>query len=163
MSRLTDLIAQAKAKDPDLGTDLEREFKILSSRRSFGLNFERHRPENVELPGRAIRKGDKVRILPPRGSTKNGDQQLWKVLGFEKTSDGKLARIEQLHVNEPEEQKVAVEDLVVVAEFRDYIYPGLISTGKVERGGDKPFLTVINGENFHALEALTFTHRGKID
>jgi adenine-specific DNA-methyltransferase len=33
----------------------------------------------------------------------------------------------------------------------------------VERGGDKPYHTVINGENFHALEALTFTHRGKID
>jgi len=38
-----------------------------------------------------------------------------------------------------------------------------VSTGKVERGGDKPFHTVINGENFHALEALTFTHRNKID
>lgn len=33
----------------------------------------------------------------------------------------------------------------------------------MERGGDKPFHTVINGENFHALEALTFTHRGKVD
>jgi adenine-specific DNA-methyltransferase len=33
----------------------------------------------------------------------------------------------------------------------------------VERGGDKPFHTVINGENFHVLEALTYTHRGKID
>ncbi|WP_197919127.1 DNA methyltransferase [Thiosulfatihalobacter marinus] len=31
------------------------------------------------------------------------------------------------------------------------------------RGGDKPFHTVINGENFHVLEALTYTHRGKID
>lgn len=51
----------------------------------------------------------------------------------------------------------------MVAEFRDYIYPGLVSTGKVERGYDKPFHTVINGENFHVLEALTFTHRGKID
>ena len=56
-----------------------------------------------------------------------------------------------------------VENLVVVAEFRDYIYPGLISTGKVERGGDKPFHTVITGENYHALEALTFTHLGKVD
>ena len=70
MSRLTDLIAQAKMKDPNLGQELEREFKVLSARRSFGLNFERHRPESVELPGRPIRKGDKVRILPPRGSTK---------------------------------------------------------------------------------------------
>jgi adenine-specific DNA-methyltransferase len=34
---------------------------------------------------------------------------------------------------------VAVADLIVVAEFKDYIYPGLVSTGKVERGDDKPF------------------------
>jgi agmatine deiminase len=62
VSRLTDLIAQAKAKDPALGSELEREFKVLSSRRSFGLNFERHRPESVELPGRPARKGDIVSI-----------------------------------------------------------------------------------------------------
>ncbi|MDP8994377.1 MAG: hypothetical protein M3N07_05230 [Pseudomonadota bacterium] len=59
--------------------------------------------------------------------------------------------------------EAAIADLVVVAEFRDFIFPGLVSTGKVERGGDKPFHTVINAENFHALKALTYTHRGKID
>ncbi|UYV38070.1 hypothetical protein N4R57_02920 [Rhodobacteraceae bacterium D3-12] len=69
MSRLTDLIAQAKGKDADLGRELEREFKALTNRRAFGLNFERHRPESVELPGRPVRKGDKVRVLPPRGET----------------------------------------------------------------------------------------------
>ena len=58
---------------------------------------------------------------------------------------------------------MAVDDLVVVAGFRDAIYPGLVSTGKVERGGDKPFHTVINGENYHTLKALTYTHRGKVD
>ena len=57
----------------------------------------------------------------------------------------------------------AVEDLVVVAEFRDPIYPGLVSTGKVERGGDKPFHAVINAENFHALQVLLYTHEGKVD
>ncbi len=163
MSRLTDLIAQAKAKDPILGQELEQEFKVLSSRRSFGLNFERHKPESVELPGRPIRKGDKVRILPPRGTTAKGDQRLWKVLKLEGAGDKKTAQLELLDTPEPEQQKVAIIDLIVVAEFKDYIYPGLVSTGKVERGGDKPFHTVINGENFHALEALTFTHRGKID
>jgi adenine-specific DNA-methyltransferase len=163
LSRLTDLISQAKAKDPALGDELEREFKFLSSRRAFGLNFERHRPESVELPGRPVRKGDKVRILPPRGTTTKGDQRLWKVLGFEKADGAMLAQLAVLKAPEPERERVAVEDLVVVAEFRDYIYPGLVSTGKVMRGGDKPFHTVINGENFHALEALTFTHRGKID
>lgn len=49
MSRLTDLIAEAKAKDPQLGDDLDREFKVLSSRLPYGLNFERHSPEAVEL------------------------------------------------------------------------------------------------------------------
>lgn len=163
MSRLTDLIAQAKAKDAALGQELEREFKALSARRSFGLNFERHRPESVELPGRPVRKGDKVHILPPRGSTAKGDQRLWKVTGFEASAAGRMARLELLNAVEGERQSVSVADLIVVAEFKDYIYPGLVSTGKVERSDGKPFHTVINGENFHVLEALTFTHRGKID
>jgi adenine-specific DNA-methyltransferase len=163
VSRLTDLIAQAKSKDPALGSELEREFKVLSSRRSFGLNFERHRPESVELPGRPARKGDKVRILPLRGLTDKGDQRLRKVLKLETIEGKKTALVELLDTFEPERQHVAVADLIVVAEFRDYIYPGLVSTGKVERGGDKPFHTVINGENFHALETLTYTHRGKVD
>lgn len=163
MSRLTDLIAQAKNKDADLGRELEREFKALASRRSFGLNFERHTPETVELPGRPIRKGDKVRILPPRGSTGKGDKRLWKVVRATKADGIRVANLVRIGTEEPEALTVPVEDLIVVAEFRDYIYPGLVSTGKVERGGDKPYHTVINGENFHALEALTFTHRGKVD
>jgi adenine-specific DNA-methyltransferase len=163
LSRLTDLIAQTKAKDPALGQELEREFKVLSSRRSFGLNFERHRPESVELPGRPVRKGDKVRILPPRGSTAKGDQRLWKVLKLETVGGNSTAHVELLDASELERQQVAIGNTIVVAEFKDYIYPGLVSTGKVERGGDKPFHTVVNGENFHALEALSYTHRGKID
>lgn len=132
MSRLTDLLAQVKARDTDLGNELENEFKRLASRRSFGLNFERHVPESVELPGRAVRKGDKVRVLPPRGETKKGDQRLWRVTGFRKIEGKRIATIDLIEATEPETQQVAVEDLVVVAEFKDYIYPGLVSTGKVE-------------------------------
>lgn len=163
MSRLTDLIAQAKTKDAQLGADLEREFKTLASRRSFGLNFERHRPESVELAGRRVRKGDKVHVLPPRGSTEKGDQRLWKVRSIERVDGDRVAQVELMGSAEPETQQVSIEDLVVVAEFQDYIYPGLVSTGKVERGGDRPYHVVINSENFQALEALTFTHRGQID
>jgi adenine-specific DNA-methyltransferase len=163
VSRLTDLIAQAKAKDPQLGADLDREFKVLSSRLPFGLNFERHRPEVVELPQRPIRKGDKVRVLPERGSAKKGDQRLWQIKAIRKAGDGKVADLELLGVAEVLTQTVELDDLVVVAEFRDTIYPGLVSTGKVQRGGDKPFHTVINGENYHVLKALTYTHRGKVD
>jgi len=161
VSRLTDLLAQTKAKDAQLGADLEREFKVLSSRLPFGLNFERHSPEVVELPLRPIRKGDKVRVLPARGSTKKGDQRLWQVKAIHRAK--KVADLELIGAAEPETQSVALDDLVVVAEFRDTIYPGLVSTGIVQRGGDKPFHTVINGENYHVLKALTYTHRGKVD
>ena len=161
MSRLTDLLARTKAKDAQLGADLEREFNALSSRLPFGLNFERHSPEAVELPLRPIRKGDKVRVLPERGTTKKGDQRLWQVKAIHKTEN--VANIEMMDAGEAETQSVALDDLVVVAEFRDTIYPGLVSTGKVERGGDKPFHTVINGENYHVLKALTYTHRGIVD
>ena len=163
MSRLTDLIAQAKAKDPQIGADLEREFKALSSRLSFGLNFERHSPEAVELPQRSIRNGDKVRILPERGSLNRGDQRLWKVKKIGKVGNKGAIKIELIGSGNPEVQVVPPENLVVVAEFKDTIYPGLISTGKVERGGDKPYHSVINGENYHALKSLTYTHRGKVD
>jgi adenine-specific DNA-methyltransferase len=163
VSRLTDLIAQAKTRDPQLGADLDREFKVLSSRLPFGLNFERHSPEAVELPRRIVRKGDKVRVLPERRSSKKGDQRLWQVKAIRKAGDGKMADLELLGATNSETRSVAVDDLVVIAEFRDTIYPGLVSTGNVQRGGDKPFHTVINGENYHALNALTWTHRGKID
>ena len=145
-----------------MGDELDREFKALASRRAFGLNFERHQPESVELPGRPIRRGDKVHVLPRRGTTTKGDQRLWRVLRLERAGT-QVAHLSLIDAAAPETSEVPTADLVVVAEFRDYIYPGLVSTGKVTRGGDKPFHTVINGENFHALEALTYTHRGKID
>jgi adenine-specific DNA-methyltransferase len=75
----------------------------------------------------------------------------------------KTADLNYLNRPQAETHSVPLEDLVVVAEFRDTIYPGLVSTGKVSRGGDKPWHTVINGENYHALKALTWTHRGKVD
>ncbi|SUP67218.1 site-specific DNA-methyltransferase [Yersinia kristensenii] len=161
MSRLTDLLAKAKAKDPALGAELDREFKILSARLPFGLNFERHSPEAVELPLRPVRKGDKVRILPERGSIKKGDQRLWQVKTVNRAN--KTALLELLDTAEAETKAVGLGFLVVVAEFRDTIYPGLISTGKVLRGGHKPCHTIINGENYHVLKALTYTHRGKVN
>lgn len=55
VSRLTDLLAQAKARDAQMGADLEREFQALSSRLPFGLNLERHRPENTQCIRECIR------------------------------------------------------------------------------------------------------------
>ncbi|WP_098053435.1 site-specific DNA-methyltransferase [Kocuria marina] len=164
MSRLTELLRQARKADPQLGADLEAEVAALLKRRQFGLVFERHQPEAVELPGRAIRRGDKVRVLPPRGETKKGDQRLWLVERVERVDGQRVGHLVEIEAEKPEAQAVLCDDLVVVAEFKDRIFPGLVETGRVERGGpDKPFHTVINAENFHALEMLTYTHRGKVD
>ncbi len=163
MSRLNDLIRQVGMNNPTLAADLQREVAALADRRAFGLNFERHQPEAVELPGRPVRKGDKVRILPPRGESRKAENdRLWRVTKIDRTATPARASVVALSDDGVTAEPV-VDDLVVVAEFRDPIYPGLVSTGKVERGGDKPFHTVINAENYHALEALLFTHRGKVD
>ncbi len=120
-------------------------------------------PEVVELPGRPARKGDKVRVLTPRGKNRSKDNdRLWRVTAITDAGDLRTAALVSL-TDDGAERSAAFDDLVVVAEFRDPIYPGLVSTGTVERGGEKPFHTVINAENYHALQTLLFTHRGKVD
>ncbi|MFG1618096.1 site-specific DNA-methyltransferase [Nonomuraea wenchangensis] len=149
-----------------MAADLAREVKALGERRGFGLNFERHTPEIVELPGRPVRKGDKVRFLAERGaSPKSVDRRLWRVVAVTRTDDGRVATLVRQDRPDSEQEATtrAIDDLVVVAEFGDPIYPGLVSTGKVERGEGKPFHTVINAENFHALQTLLYTHEGKVD
>jgi adenine-specific DNA-methyltransferase len=166
VSRLTDLLRDVSQKDPQLAADLAGEIRALGERRAFGLNFERHTPETVELPGRPVRKGDKVRFLPARGAKPSSvDNGLWRVATVSRTGTGRVAQLVRKESQDAELKTAerAVEDLVVVAEFRDPIYPGLISTGTVGRGGAKPFHTVINAENFHALQALLYTHEGRVD
>lgn len=103
-----------------------------------------------------------MRVLPPRGERPTADNdRIWRVTAIRRDGDTRQAALAELDGNDTTEANI--DDLVVVAEFRDPIYPGLVSTGKVERGGDKPFHTVINAENFHALQTLLFTHRGKVD
>src|SRR3954471_8098331 len=123
MSRLNDLLRELRTREPALARDLEREYTALADRRAFGLNFERHVPEVVELPARKVRKGDKVRVLPPRGKVPTkSDERLWRVIGIDRTaSNASLEALEMTVLNGTriESFEVAVEDLVVVAEFRD--------------------------------------------
>lgn len=166
MARIHDLLRSVATTNEGLADEIRREIDATyGRRRAFGLNFERHTPEAVELPGRAVRKGDKVHVLPPRGETVKAENKvMWFVESVDRKKTPATAEIvRQIDETEFQELSVDIDDLVVVAEFRDPIYPGLVSTGKVERGGDKPYHSVINAENFHALQALLFTHRGKVD
>lgn len=170
MSRLTDLLRSVESTDPQTAAELRKEITALThNQRTFGLVYEKHQPEAVQLPGIKIRKGSKVNILPERGSTAKVDKQLWEVVSINRdNTDAHLAQLVAINpaIEAPEDlprAEALVENLVSVLEFRDRIFPGLVETGRVERGGDSPFHSVINAENFHALEMLTYTHRHKID
>ena len=102
----------------------------LARRREFGLNFEKHKPETVELYGRTVRAGDKVRILNPRGQHgPRKDPRTWRVQTITKTRSGQH-QAELLDLNGNAEQSAPLDELVVIADFRDPIYPCLLYTSR---------------------------------
>ena len=124
MSRLSNLLRQVEMQNPQLAADLKREMEALAGRHAFGLNFERHTPETVELPHRPVRRGDKVRFLPARGEKPSSvDRRLWRVGRIRRADEGQVADLVRQQAPETEHQSAsrAVDDLVVVAEFRDPI------------------------------------------
>lgn len=161
-NELQALLDRVATSDLATAKELRRHVDALQSRRQFGLNFERHTPESVALTGRPISVGDKVRFLPERGQAVAESDATWIVTKLSGRKGSKVA-----HLLDPvtrDEASRAVADLVFVADFRDPIYPGLVSVGEpIRRGGDKPVHTVINGENFHVLEALEFTSQAAVD
>ncbi|MGH9166208.1 MAG: DNA methyltransferase [Acidimicrobiales bacterium] len=138
-----------KVEDPALRADLQRQIDLLRSRRRFGLVFEEHLPERVRLPEHTVRRGTRV-------VARDGDGDPREVV---KVARGKAT----VRAADGETGTVAVDELVVVADFGEPIYPGLRRLGSLKAGGDKPAHVVIKGENHHVLEALQFTHAGKVD
>lgn len=139
-----------RVEDPSLRDDLTKQFNLLRRKRQFGLVFEEHLPEFVVLPQHPIHRGTKV--------TRKGEVQVNPMLVMEVARDS----VEVLTDNGGIE-RIKNSDVVAVAEYGDPVYMGLGRLGEVERDPSKPFHTVIKGENHHALEALQFTHAGKID
>jgi adenine-specific DNA-methyltransferase len=163
--------AQAQVQDmieraTRLGDDvLASEIRAFAASRQFGLVFEHNRPERMRLYGKTISVGDVVQILPERGKAEDAASKLlWRVDAIASTTAELSAYKTQSYADNTEEPRSAqLEDLVAVAEYDQPIYAGLRETGRVERGGDKPYQVVINGENYHALESLLFCYAGKVD
>jgi adenine-specific DNA-methyltransferase len=153
-----------KVQDASLRTALQAQIDRLRQRRSFGLVFEQHIPERVRLPQHPIRVGSQV------VSRDDDDSPTWEVVAIEDgvaslnaIRDAGGAYLPRGEHGEAEPQQMPVGSLVVISDFGEPVLPGLRFLGSVDRGGDKPSHVVINGENHHALEALRFTHSGKVD
>jgi len=153
-----------RVHDDALRADLRRQIDRLKQRRSFGLVFEQHIPERVRLPQHPIRIGSQV------VSSHDPDSPTYEVVAIgdglatvEPVRDADGAYVARGEHPVGERERLPLDSLVVITDFGEPVLPGFRSLGTIERGGDKPHHVVINGENHHALEALRFTHAGKVD
>lgn len=123
----------------------------LTRQLRFGLVFERHLPESIRAYGAAIHVGDLVQF---RSQLTGGDEY------YVKSVNSKSAVVKDAA---GAERKVTVRELVSVKRFGEPAYPALEPLGALQRSGERPFHTVINGENYHALQLLKYLYRGQVD
>jgi adenine-specific DNA-methyltransferase len=62
-----------------------------------------------------------------------------------------------------QEETAKIDELVVIKNFGEAIYPTLTPRERVERAPDKPWHTIINADNFHALQLLLYCYEGMVD
>ena len=153
MANIHETISEVEKLNPELAIQIKKYVKD----HSYGLVFENNLPEAVRLYKKSICTGDVVNILPPRGEFEKADNHIpWVVKDIQED----IATVE----HDSETKNVNVEDLVATLSYHDVIYPGLREIDRVERGNpDDPYHMVINAENYHALEALTYAYAGKVD
>jgi adenine-specific DNA-methyltransferase len=143
----------AEIADPNLRSRVAASVAALRKRTHFGLQFERHLPEYVTLPGAPIRVGALVGLRsesharPYRVEAVNGDAIQCVVDG-----DG-----------EAESLTVARRDVVVVKRAGEPVFPALRPVDTVVAAADKPRHILIEGENHAVLQLLHWTNNGSFD
>ncbi|HKO99502.1 MAG TPA: site-specific DNA-methyltransferase [Pyrinomonadaceae bacterium] len=153
MAKVEDLIKSIP--DPNLRAEIAREVSNLKSKKKFGLVFEEHLPEQVILPSLPIKPG--VRVVK-RGA----ENEVFTVVARE---EGKRAANRWRLTREAtgQEEFAAEKELVVIKRFGEPIYPTLVPVNRVTRAPSKSYHTVINAENFHALQLLLYCYEGQVD
>jgi adenine-specific DNA-methyltransferase len=141
----------SKIENPALRSELDREINKLKMNKKFGLVFEEHMPEHVRLPEISIAIGSKVVKKAGRGDD---------VFVVQSMKD-KTTMI--THEIDGHFEEVDPADLIVIKKFEEPIYPSLIPIDRVVRAKEKPFHTIINAENFNALELLLYSNEKQVD
>ena len=139
-----------KIADDALREMIREQVSALVSKQSFGLVYQAHQPETVDLIHHRVKRGGTVRVLS------EADGQVYTV-------DQLVSGIATIRGSDGEQWTIDKSDLAVVRECGEPVYPGLKSVSKVGGNDGRPPHIVINAENYHALEALRYTHEGKID
>jgi adenine-specific DNA-methyltransferase len=150
MSAIDDLIAQIE--DRALRERLRIETNRIAKEKKFGLVFEEHLPELTPLYKAEVRKGSMV-------AKRRGDlSDLWRVLSI--SEEQAVCR----NHGSGEKSRFPVEQLMVVANFGESIFPTLVPMGRVQNGpDDAPWHTLIEADNYHALQLLEYLYTGQVD
>jgi adenine-specific DNA-methyltransferase len=146
---LEDKIEQVQ--DKALRDVLLAEVKNLKKGKKFGLVFEDHVPELVPVYSAPIRPSSTVAL-------KDGD--LRETFRVKYIKDGLAIVHKDI---DGSEAVYPVAQLVVVQRFGEVIYPALIPVATVENGGERPFHTLIEADNYHALQLLEYLYGGQVD
>lgn len=150
MAAINDLIR--RVSDPGLRALLEQEAKRLTNKKSFGLVYEKHLPDNILLPEVAIRRGTKVVL---RGKDVNDIYEV-QAISNDKASCRNIVSFE--------DKEFPISDLVAVAQQGDVVYPYLKPMDSVENAPDSDIWhTLIEADNYHALQALAYLYPGMVD
>lgn len=150
MAAIHDLLAQVQ--DEALRARLEQEINRLSKTKKFGLVFEEHLPECTPLYDISVKKGSTV-------AKKTGAvSEMYEV---NSVKDG-IATC--YHKVTGEKEEIPADELVCVAQFGEPIYPYLKYIDSVCNAPDSELWhTLIEADNYHALQLLEYLYAGKID
>ena len=150
MALLQDLIQQID--DPTLRERILQETDKLVKQKKFGLVFEEHLPECTPLYDMPIHVGSKVALKTGYVS------DIYTVLLIE--GEEILCDRRETH----EQVTFQKDEIVVVAEFGEPIYPTLKPIDSIENAPDSDLWhTLIEADNYHALQLLEYLYAGKVD
>lgn len=150
MALLQDLIQQID--DPTLRDRILQETDKLMKQKKFGLVFEEHLPECTPLYDVPIRVGSKVALKTGYVS------DIYTVVKID--SEEVLCDRRETH----EQKTLKLDELVVVAEFGEPIYPTLEPIDVIENAPDSDLWhTLIEADNYHALQLLEYLYAEKVD
>jgi adenine-specific DNA-methyltransferase len=150
VAAIDDLIGQIE--DKALRERLRTETDRITKEKKFGLVFENHLPELTPIYSARVRKHSKVAL-------RNGSlTDLWRVLSV---GDGKA---NCRNIASGEIWQHSTDDLVVVRQLGEPIFPALVPVDKVQNGpDDAPWHTLIEADNYHALQLLEYLYAGQVD
>ncbi len=156
MASMHDLIAQIA--DSRLRERLQQVWEESVREKKFGLVFEPHLPELLPLPAVKPRRGDLVCMR--EGSLKD----LWRV---RRVSNGIAFCIKpgaEGQSGSVDPVPLSLDELLVVRQFGEAIFPALVAVDQVQNGEfGAPWHTLIEADNFHALQLLDYLYAGKVD